>query len=117
MSAFTEFDQYEPVGGIDYVLIADLAWEIGWNGSGKALIIPAGTVFQSSVPRGARWIVSPHHKPWLLASAVHDEMLKRGYSPARAAGEWYEAVKAFADQDRKRWLVKPALIGVIVWTV
>ena len=117
MSAFTEFNGYEPAGGINYRLTANLVWEIGWKGSGKALVIPAGTVFQSSVPIAARWIVSPHHKPWLLASAVHDEMLKRGYSPARAAGEWYEAVKAFADQDSKRRLAKPALVGIVVWTV
>lgn len=117
MSAFTDFESYELVEGIDYRLTADLVWEVGWKGSGQYLRIKAGTVFQSSVPSLARWIVSPHHKPWLLASAVHDEMLKRGYSPARAAAEWFEAVEAFAEQDNKRKLVKPALIGIVIWTV
>lgn len=117
MSKFTDFKNYEPVGGIDYRLTSELVWDVGWKGSGVRLVIATGTVFQSSVPRAARWIVSPHHKPWLLASAVHDEMLKRGYSPARAAAEWYEAVTAFAEQDTKRRLVKPALIGIVIWTV
>ncbi len=116
MSKATTYDDWERDGDC-YRLRSPLAWEIGNKGSGWLLVIPAGFVFESSVPRIASWIVSPHYRPWLLAAAVHDRLLEEGFDKAFAAGEWLRAVRAMAAKDRKAWLALPAYYGVVLWTV
>lgn len=114
MSVFTRFDGFEFVGGIEYRLKNPLVWEIGARGSGWLLFIPAGFVFESSVPRLLRWIVDPHDRRFLAAAAVHDHLLETGYRKAFAAGEWHDAAKAM---NAPTWLRIPALFGVVLWTV
>lgn len=116
MSRATKYDDWKRVGD-RYRLRALLIWEIGNKGSGWKLEIPAGFEFESSVPRLLRWIVSPHHRSWLLAAAVHDRLLAEGFDKAFAAGEWLRAVRAMRAQDSKAWLALPAYYGVVIWTV
>ena len=126
MSAATDFDHYHRLGDSSrYIVTRPLLWELESIGSGRFLEIPAGHTFDSSVPWALRWLVSQHHRPWLLAACVHDYMLKIAvpgtdqplYSHARAAAEWHVAATAMAKKDKRRWLVKPALIGIISKTV
>lgn len=118
MSKATSYEDFVHVEGKNYKLGSDLVWEIGGVGSGKFLTIPAGTPFNSSVPLPFWWVVSPHHKAWLLAAAVHDYLLSLDWSDkAFAAGEWYRAARAKSKTDSKSWLVIPAYYGVVIWTV
>lgn len=114
MSAATRFDDYVPCGGIRYRLGRTLRWEIGKEGSGWLLVVPQGFVFDSSVPRFLRWLISPHHRPWLLAAAVHDRLLLEGHDWAFAAGEWYRAARAL---EPRSWKVPLAYLFVAAWAV
>lgn len=124
MSAATDFRSWRRVAGGYYILTADLMWEIGKAGSGLWVIIPAGFVFDSSVPRLLRWLVPQSHEPWLLAAAVHDYLLDAGFDRAFAAGEWCRAARAkaasLAKDGRPDWrsaLIVPAYFGIGLWTV
>ena len=117
MSAATDFSAWAKTSENKYTMFEPLEWEIGLKGSGWLLIIPEGFLFDSSVPKWLRWLVSPDHQPWLLAAAIHDYLLVQGHDKAFAAGEWYRAARAMAKTDTKRWLVLPAYYGVVLWTV
>ena len=116
MSKATSYDDFVHVEGINYKTGSDLVWHIGKKDSDWPLVIPKGTTFNSTVPLPFWWIVSPHHRAWLLAAAVHDELLKN-FDKAFAAGEWFRAARAMAKTDTKSWLVLPAYYGVVLWTV
>jgi len=117
MSAATAFDDFIAVGGDRYRLGSDLVWDIGIKGSDWQLTIPAGFTFESSVPWWLRWIVSAHHRAWLLAAAIHDWLLELGFDSAFSAGEWLRAARAKRNSDDKHWLVLPAYYAVVLWTV
>lgn len=117
MSQATEFNGYIHLNGADYRLSGPIVWELGLKGSGHFITIPAGFVFQSSVPAYARWIVSQHHEPWLLAAAVHDWLLVIGYNRAAANAEWFQAARATASRDSKARLVLPAYHGMNLLTL
>ena len=113
----TDRKNWKQVGSEKYQCCSPIAWEIGRKGSGWILTVPTDFVFDSSVPKFAQWIVSPHHEPWLLAAAIHDYLLEQGFDKAFAAGEWLRAARAVAKRDDKKWLVLPAYYGVVLWTV
>jgi hypothetical protein len=101
MSAYTHAEDWcLPVGGILYQSIRPLSWEVGVlttedrPGSGMILTVPAGTVFDVSIPVGLRWLFDPHDPHYLKAAALHDEMLKRGWARTTAGAEFHEALKA-----------------------
>lgn len=116
MSAATDFAGWAKTGE-RWVLLDDLEWQIGREGSGWTLVIPRGFTFDSSIPKWLRWLVSADHRPWLLAACVHDRLLETGFDKAFAAGEWWRAVRAMKDRDNKSWLALPAYYGVVLWTV
>ena len=124
MSWFSTFDRLEQIepGGTRYVLRDALLWRVGKADSDYLLIIPARTEFDLSVPRWLHWLLSPHDRIWLPAAAIHDELLRRGFDPAFAAGEFRRAVSArvaraiqdgLIRRDRRVW---PAFYGVLIWT-
>ena len=95
MSAYTHAEDWcLPVGGILYQSIRPLSWEVGAQGSGLIVTVPAGTVFDVSIPRGLRWLFDPHDPRYLKAAALHDEMLLRGWARTTAGAEFHEALKA-----------------------
>lgn len=53
-----------------YSLIAPLVYEVGWEGSGWEIVIPAGFEFDLSAPWWSRWALPRHHL--VLVSCVHD---------------------------------------------
>lgn len=94
MSAYTDhFGFAEPVGGIEYRLLADLDWRIGHEG-GPLYRVPAGFVFDVSFPRWTRWLLDPHRHEYHKASAIHDHMLKAGWSRITSGAEFHNALKA-----------------------
>lgn len=95
MSAYTHAEDWcLPVGGILYQSIRPLSWEVGAPGSGLIVTVPAGTVFDVSIPVGLRWLFDPHNPAYLKAAALHDEMLLRGWARTTAGAEFHEALKA-----------------------
>ncbi|MEO0385031.1 MAG: hypothetical protein AAF234_15910 [Pseudomonadota bacterium] len=77
--------------------------------------IPAGFVFQVSVPNWMRWPIDPHDPDWLWASLWHDWALKQGWSKLRAS-----ALMARAQADSFRWWrwwwIPPTIAGTFVFT-
>lgn len=101
MSAYTKAEDWcLPVGGILYQSIRPLSWEVGALGSGLIVTVPAGTVFDVSIPRGLRWLFDPHDQRYLKAAALHDVMLRRGWARTTAGAEFHEALKA---DEVARW--------------
>lgn len=114
MSAFSEFDGFVPFEvGTTYVLTSHLGWDIGRKGSPWFLIIVSGNVFDLTVPRGLRWLQSPHDRQLLPAAAVHDELLKRGHDRPFAAAEFRRAARARGVGPWKAWAL---FLAVLAWT-
>ena len=113
-----DFDDYEKtLDGKAYRLSSPLQWEIGQKGSGWVLVVPAGYVFESSIPWWLTWLISRDHRPWLLAAAIHDRLFDLGYDKAFASGEWLRAVRAVRKRDRLKILAVPAYYALTIWTV
>lgn len=92
-----------------------ITWHIGRAQSGRVIVIPPGREFESSVPRWARFILSPDDPRFLLAALIHDVMLEDGiYGPTQAAAEWHDAALAGGAPRR---LAALAFIAVAAWAV
>lgn len=92
-----------------------LEWEIGRQGSGRWVTIPAKTEFESSVPWWARWFISRDDPRFLLAALVHDHLLEAGaYARPQAAAEWYDGALAGGAPG---WKAKIAFVGIAAWAV
>lgn len=94
MQRFSQFDNFRSAGGTRYRLASAVEWEIGRKGSGWVLQLPGGYTFDISVPRGLRWLLSPHNRRVLLAAAVHDRLLEEGHDPSFASAEFRRAAMA-----------------------
>jgi hypothetical protein len=94
---------------------APVDWEIGRQGSGRWITIPAGRQFESSVPWWAWFFISRDDPRFLLAALVHDHMLEAGlYGRPQAAAEWYDGALA---GGAPRWKAKLAYVAVAAWAV
>jgi hypothetical protein len=72
---YTEVDLWcRPAGGEKYRSIIPLRWHIGRKGSGYVYEVPAGFLFDVSIPWALRLIFSPHNPRFLKAAALHDHM-------------------------------------------
>lgn len=106
---------YERGGPRDYVTTRPIVWVVGGKYATHAVTIPAGFAFESSVPRLARWIVSPHDPRFLLAACVHDFLLEvERYEVLAAAAEWHSAAKKGKAPARLR---VPMFVGVSLYTL
>ncbi|SDE89900.1 DUF1353 domain-containing protein [Limimaricola pyoseonensis] len=96
MSVYTNSGRWaERIHGICYRVVAPVRWEVGRVGSGLWLEVPAGRVFDVSVPRLARCLFSPHDPRFRKAAALHDEALHHlGWSRLTAGAEFAEALRA-----------------------
>ena len=71
----------------------DLPWEVGRKGSGALVVVPAGFIFDVSVPPGARWIFDPGDPAYLKASCVHDWLLVDGWDRITAGAVFHEILR------------------------
>jgi hypothetical protein len=95
MSSYTKPGEWcKPVTGILYTVTKPLSWEVGVKGSGLVVKVPVGTTFDVSIPVGLRWLFDPHNPAYLKAAALHDELLRRGWSRPTAGAEFHEALRA-----------------------
>ncbi|MEI4262780.1 DUF1353 domain-containing protein [Roseovarius sp. D0-M9] len=102
----------EPIGGIRYRSRRDLKWAVGHPRSGFVFVVPAGRVFDVSIPRALRWIFDPHDPRFLKAAALHDEMLMTGWARVTAAAEFHEALRA---DGVGRWARLAMFGAVALW--
>lgn len=88
--------------GDQWVTTRDVLWPLGKKGSPHVVKIPRGFVFDSSVPRYARWWLSPDDPHFLLAACVHDWLIAQGYGRAFADSQWHDAARSVAAPVCKR---------------
>lgn len=81
-------DWSEHLSGIKYVTTRDIDWGLGTPHSKTRLKIPAGRIFDVSVPKGLRWLIDPHNPTYRLAGLIHDHLLHvDGWTRMRAGGD------------------------------
>lgn len=111
MSAYTEHFSVEAIDGTRYCLTQVLTWHIG-RVDGPLYIVPAGTLFDVSVPWFLAWLFSPHDHRYLKAAALHDHMLEAGWDRPTAAAQFAMALKA----DRvPLWRRVPMFLATALW--
>lgn len=113
MSAYTKHrGLFEPAGGIKYRTTEPIDWELWEKGSGDWFTVPAGTVFDVSIPLFLRWAFDPHDRRFLKAAALHDTMLESGIDRLRSAAEFNLALKADGVGMRRRLAM---FLAVALW--
>lgn len=98
-------------GSRGYVAARAVKWQIGKKGSGWVLTVPEGKEFESSVPRGLRWLFSPDDPFFLKAAAIHDTLLETGHRFWFSDSQWFEA--ALSEQAPLRKAI-PAYLGMVI---
>ena len=95
MSAYTARPEawWAPKGR-KYVTLVPLRWEIGAEGSDLWLTVPAGFVFDVSIPRGLGWLADPDDRRYLAAAALHDWCLLDGWDRWAAGSVFRAALEA-----------------------
>lgn len=96
------------------VLDPALVYEVGAEGSGVRIVVPAGTVTDlASIPWPARGLLPPDG-PWVKAAVVHDYL----YVNRGLAGQWSreasddilaEAMEVLGVPAWKRWVIHKAV--------
>ncbi len=76
-----------------YKLNTPITWRIG-HLDGPEFIVPAGFVFDVSIPWWARWAFDPDAPRYLKPAALHDKMLVDGWSRITAGAEFHNALAA-----------------------
>ena len=91
-------------------------WDVGRKASGHRVTIPAGTEFESSVPRLLRWWMRPDDPRYLLAALVHDYLLEAGiYGRLQAAADWDDAARAAGAPAAKTNLALMGIMAKALW--
>jgi hypothetical protein len=73
-------------GTHDYILEKKIFWDVGFKGNKNKEIVPAGFIFNVSIPWYLQWLFDRHNPQYFIASALHDYLLKIGYDRVSAAG-------------------------------
>jgi len=93
-----------------------IEWDVGRQASGHRVTIPAGTEFESSVPRLLRWWMRPDDPRYLLAALVHDYLLEAGiYGRLQAAADWDDAARAAGAPAGKTNLALMGIMAKALW--
>jgi len=80
-----------------WLVASPLSYDVGAEGSGETITVPAGTITDlASVPRPL-WSLAPPDGPWLKAAVIHDFLyatkgMGGAYSRAQADGIFREAM-------------------------
>lgn len=95
MSRYTRLTSWcRPLGGTQYLSTKEVAWEVGYSGSGLWVVVPSGEVFDGSIPPWAWPLFSPHNPGYLKAFLLHDYLLKMGWDRVSAGAVFNSALKA-----------------------
>ena len=79
--------------GTKYLSSEPISFDLGKLGSNLTYVVPSGFEFDVSIPRGLRFILSPHNPKYLKAAAIHDHMLKANWDRPTAGGVFQAALK------------------------
>lgn len=110
MSEYTQaLDWCEHLDGIRYVSTREIVWYIGSLDSGLRQEVPAGEVFDGTIPWWACWLFSPHNRKYLKAFLLHDYFLRIGWDRFTAGAQFHQAL--FADGAGK---MERAIMTVVV---
>ena len=95
-------------GSRGYVVIRPIHWRIGGKKSAHMEVIPAGFEFESSVPQGLKWFLSPDDPLFLLSAAVHDWFLEHElqYDYDFCDSQWLAAARKSKAPRRKAGTVR-----------
>jgi len=85
-----------------YITTHQIEWAIGHKSSGFIYTVPAGFVFDVSIPAYLTWLFDPNDPRFLKAAALHDHMLELGWDRPTAAAIFHEALKADGVSKAKR---------------
>jgi Protein of unknown function (DUF1353) len=96
-----------------FISEAALPWELGRRGSGLWVTVPAGFVFDMSIPRALHWAFDPRDGRYMKAAALHDYALQaRGFDRVSSAALFSSALAA----DRvPAWQNLFFTLSVIAW--
>lgn len=113
MSKYTDATNwYKPTTGIRYKTTKSLEWELGSKGSGLWIRVPVGFIFDVSIPKPLRWLLSPHNPKLLKAACLHDYTLHvLGWKRVAAASTFSEALRADNVNSLLRLMMVYAVIG------
>lgn len=98
-----------------YITTRPFLWHVGRKSSGWVLHIPDGRPFESSVPRGLHWAFSPDDPFFLKSAVIHDVLLERGYRPAFADSQWFEAALSVHAPGLPTWGAYSAMRARRFW--
>ena len=102
-------------GSRGWVTIQEVLWRVGGKFSPLEITVPIGFEFESSVPRGLRWIVSQNDPHFILSACVHDYLLEVSHFEVLAcAAEWHAAAKK---SKAPAWKRVPMYVGVALYTL
>jgi hypothetical protein len=85
-----------------YITERPISFELGFKGSGFTYTVPVDFIFDVSVPKGLKWLISPHNPKYLKAAAIHDHMLFSGWDRPTAGGVFQAVLKVSGVNSTKR---------------
>ncbi len=92
MSKYTEdFHSFERVTGIFFRTLQDISWYLDDD---FIITVPRDFIFDVSVPSYLQWLFHPDDVRYFKAAALHDYLLKKGWSRLVAGGIFHDALKA-----------------------
>jgi len=103
--SFTKCDNFKYIEETKYILLEDVVWEIGRKGSNLPVTLPAGYIFDISVPKGLTWVQDPHDRKVLLAACLHDWLLDNRFDIAFASAEFRRACIARGVSKLPAWML------------
>ena len=113
MSLYTRHLAISPGPGSMWTLLAPLAWEIGFKGSGLVWTVPDGFATDlASIPLPARLVFDRGDSRYAKAAILHDHMLDTGVDRLTAAAEFHSALRA---DGVPRWRRLVMFLAVALW--
>lgn len=76
------------------VTLSPVEWWVGRDDSGTLITVPAGFVFDVSIPLGLTWLFDPFDRRYFRASCLHDWLLIDGWNRITAGAVFHEALTA-----------------------
>lgn len=71
-----------------------LIWHIGKPASGYVVAVPAGFLYDVSVPWWLTWLADPDRPEYQRAACIHDYLLLQGWDRWTAGAAFFDGLKA-----------------------
>ena len=107
-----EFERDAQTGNPKFVVLLPIIWEFGKKGSNYIFTVPAGFIFDVSIPKIATIFFDPTDIKYLKAAALHDCLLENKYDWVFSAAAFNEALRADRVGFFKRTIM---FFSVLLW--